>query len=255
MKLENTLNSFDDTKHRNRSIRHDAGKQFLTNLLYMVPLGDTMKMIVPFYWNAGKKIIDVTAGKRLIWKNFLYNCQSACGYKHWHVEFNDLDKGTKATYHTFAEKLDKLKKHWDILVCDFPFIEQKDGMESFGVRTRQQYKKGIPIDKNTKKPRREFYFKHFIPPEINFHKAVYAFNKVADNLIIKMGDSHQNKVLIPNHWFAILNFDKRINPRSMFYLVDDIIYRGVYSSRGGKFPFAQSVYSHYLIFKKEPSLR
>lgn len=252
--LTNELKPIDDrkiwTKPRGRS---DASKTFLTNLIYMVDLKDTLKMIIPFYWNPGKTIIDVTAGRRLIWGHFGYNHLSSCGMEHWHVEFNDIEETTKADYHLPANEIDKLGKHWDILVIDLPFVELKDGVESFGVRARQREGR-IKFNDKTKF-RREFYFNRYEPLDKAFPKCVKAFNKVADNLIVKMGNSHKNKRAIMNCTEAELAFDSKRNPESEFNLIDSIGYRGNYARRGGRFPFAQSVMSYYMIFKKDVSAR
>jgi hypothetical protein len=194
----------------------------------MVNLKDTLKMIIPYYWNPGKSIIDVTAGKRLIWGHFGYNHLSPCGFQHWDVEFNDVDETISADYHIRAEEIDKIGKRWDILVCDFPFVDLKLGVESFGVRTRS---------------------------EVLLADCVKPFNKVADNLIIKMGNSHKNNRAIMNCTEAELAFDHKRNNQSDFHLIDSIGYRGNYARRGGKFPFAQSVLSYYMIFKKNPKSR
>ena len=89
-----------------------------------------LKMIIPFYWNPGKTIIDVTAGKKISWKVFPYNHLSPCGYEHWHVDFNDIDKEKEAEYHYPAQEIDKIGKHYDILFNDFPFTELKNGLFS-----------------------------------------------------------------------------------------------------------------------------
>lgn len=248
------LKLVDDRKIWTRpSGRSDASKVFLTNLIYMVDLKDTLKMIIPFYWNPGKTIIDVTAGKRLIWSHFGYNHLSPCGMEHWHVEFNDMKESISADYHVKAQEIDKLGKHWDILVVDFPFVDLKAGVESFGVRTRYEV-----LHNQLTKPqkfRREFYFNGYRPLNEVFPECVKPFNKVADNLIVKMGNSHKNKRAIMNCTEAELAFDHKRNPESEFHLIDSIGYRGNYARRGGRFPFAQSVMSYYMIFKKDVNVR
>lgn len=235
--------------------RYDAGKQFLTNLIYMVPLANTLKMIVPFFWNPGKTIIDVTAGKRLIWRHFAYNHISPCGFEHWHIDFNDTDPECKTDFHIPAQEIDSLERHWDILVCDFPFTDLKNGVESFGVRSKKISGRSQGDIARTMSRSRKFYFRNFVPLNELFPQCVKSFNKVADNLIIKIGDSHKDKRLISNVWEAERWFDHVKNPESKFQLVDRIGYRGNYARRGGRFPFAQSVMSYYLIFKKDVDSR
>lgn|SRR3990167_1398974 len=225
--------------------REDAGKQFLTNLIYMVPLPKVLNMIIPFYWNPGKTIIDVTAGKRISWEVFPFNHVNFDGKVSWSVDFNDIDENKVADYHLPAQQIHKIGKHYDILFCDFPFTELKNGLESFGTK-----KKVDRIRKEKSLGRRDFYFHGFKPLDQLFPECLDAFNKTVDNLIIKIGDSHKNYELLPNHVYAINTFDHKLNPKSEFYLMDCIHYRGIYSSRGGRFPFAQSVTSYYLIFKK-----
>lgn len=240
-----------DREKRFRTERYDDGRKMLTNLLYMIKLPKVLHMIIPFYWNPGKTIIDVTAGKRISWRVFPYNHLSPCGFEHWHVDFNDISEEAKAEYHVPAQSIDQIGKKWDILFNDFPFTELKNGVESFGTRN----KKGQSENNRNQEFRRGFYFREFTPLDELFPKCVEAWNKVTDNLIIKIGDSHQGKRLRANHVEAIKALDKAQNPESEFNLIDCIHYRGVYSSRGGRFPFAQSVTSYYLIFKKDVNSR
>ena len=247
------LVEFQQVKEKRSLYRQDAGKQFLTNLIYMRPLREVLRMIIPFYWNPGKTIIDVTAGKKISWEAFPYNHLSSCGFEHWHVDFNDIDQNKDADYHVPAQEIDSLGKHWDILFNDFPFTELKNGVESFGTKAK---KRTHAMEKNHNQEfRREFYFDNFTPLDELFPQCVKAWNKVTDNLIIKIGDSHKEKQLLENHVYAINAFDHKLNPKSDFKLVDCIHYRGIYSSRGGRFPFAQSVTSYYLIFKKDVNAR
>jgi hypothetical protein len=216
----------------------------------MIPLNQVLSRIIPFYWNPGKKIIDVTAGKKISWEVFPYNTKMFNGRIAWDVEFNDLNKERDADYNIPAQEIDKIGKHYDILFNDFPFTELKNGVESFG--TKSLYKRPhLQQSSMNQKFRRQFYFDNYQPLQQLFLDCVKAWNKTADNLIIKIGDSHKDYQLIPNHVYAIDAFDKRRNPKSEFQLMDCLHYRGVYSSRGGRFPFAQSVTSYYLIFKKE----
>jgi hypothetical protein len=246
------LVEFDERKPRRNPLdRLDGGKQFLTNLIYMRPLADVLKMIIPFYWNPGKSIIDVTAGKKISWEHFPYNHRSYCGMEHWHVEFNDIDENKEADYHYAAQDIDKIGKHYDILFNDFPFTELKNGLESWGAMKKSHNLRKPLTGSGNQVFRREFYFDNYTPLDKLFPQCVQAWNKTADNLIIKIGDSHKDYELIPNHVHAINAFDHRMNPESEFHLMDCIHYRGIYSSRGGRFPFAQSVTSYYLIFKKE----
>jgi len=231
---------------RDPNKRYDAGKQFLTNLIYMVPLHKVLSMLIPFYWDADKDIIDVTAGKKISWETFPYSHKGFDGKIPWRVEFNDINPEREAEYHLPAQEIDKVGKHYDILFNDFPFTELKNGLESFGTK-----KKVDRIRKEKSLGRREEYFDNFTPLDKLFPQCVKAWNKTADNLIIKIGDSHKDYHLIPNHVHAINTFDHSMNPESDFHLLDCIHYRGVYSSRGGRFPFAQSVTSYYLIFKKD----
>lgn len=253
-KLPDGLVEFQPIKKKRRTTeRLDAGKQFLTNLIYMVPLSDVLRMIIPFYWNPGKTILDVTAGKRISWDGFAYNHKSPCGFEHWHVDFNDINPDREADYHMPAQEVDTIGKHYDILFNDFPFTEVKNGVESFGTKRRSQKIKSESA--YNQEFRRGFYFDNFTPLDELFPQCVKAWNKTADNLIVKIGDSHKGKRLRANHVEAIKALDSAQNPESEFNLIDCIHYRGIYSSRGGRFPFAQSVTSYYLIFKKDVDAR
>jgi len=234
--------------------RQDAGKQFLTNLIYMVQLPKVLKMIIPFYWNPGKTIIDVTAGEKISWRHFPYNHRSPCGFEHWHVEFNDIEPSVEAEYHVAAQEIHK-KGHWDILFNDFPFIELKNGVESFGVRAKKIAGRSMGDIARSMSRSRKFYFRGFRPLKELFPECVEAFNKASDNMIIKIGNSHKEGVQIDNVTDAILAFDKTRNPKSEFNFIDAVGYRGNYARRGGRFRFAQSVMSYYLIFKKDPLSR
>ena len=230
---------------RNPTQRYDAGKQFLTNLLYMIPLNQVLSRIIPFYWNPGKTIIDVTCGKKISWETFPYNTPMFNGKIAWEVIFNDMDNEIDADYHLPAQKIGMNLKKYDILFCDFPFTNLKNGLESWGTKKKIDH-----IRKEKSLGRRDQYFRNYTPLQQLYLDCADSFNLAADNLIIKIGDSHKDYELIPNHVYAIQAFDKRFNPESQFSLMDCIHYRGIYSSRGGRFPFAQSVTSYYLIFKK-----
>lgn len=232
-------------KRRDPNTRYDAGKQFLTNLIYMVPLNQVLNRIIPFYWNPGKTIIDVTAGKKISWETFPYNTPMFDGKIAWDVTFNDVDESLDTDYHELAQNADHLGRY-DILFNDFPFTELKNGLESWGTKKKKDH-----IRKEKSLGRRDQYFKRYRPLQKLFMDCVDAWNLTANNLIIKIGDSHKDYELIPNHIYAIQAFDKRFNPKSEFHLMDCIHYRGIYSSRGGRFPFAQSVTSYYLILKKD----
>lgn len=234
--------------------RLDAGKQFLTNLIYMRPLDQVLKMIIPFYWDAGKTIIDVTAGKKISWGAFPYNHMGFDGTIPWQVEFNDMDQEKDADYHVAAQEIDDLGKHWDILFNDFPFTEYKNGLENFGTKTHKKTRFEIR-EKEKKVNRRAFYFDNFRPLNELFPECLEAWSKVTDNLIIKIGNSHKAKVLRYNLGHAVNTFANEFNTNSPFKLIDVVDYRGIYSSRGGRFPFAQSVLSHYAIFKKDENSR
>lgn len=231
---------------RNPTQRHDAGKQFLTNLLYMIPLNQVLSRIIPFYWNPGKKIIDVTCGKKISWETFPYNTPMFNGKIAWDVEFNDSDPDIEADYHLKAQEIAYTDKTYDILFSDFPFTNLKNGLESWGTKKKIDH-----IRKEKSLGRREQYFKNYSELQKLYLECVLDWNLTADNLIIKIGDSHKDYQLIPNHVYAIQAFDKRFNPKSEFSLMDMIHYRGIYSSRGGRFPFAQAVTSYYIIFKKD----
>lgn len=230
-------------KHRKPS---RLTKRWLTTLLYLIPLDKTMNYILPFYWDSPKKILDVTAGERIMWRDFPYNHKNLYDdSESWHVDFCDSSPDAKADFICNAQEVDKLGKYYDVGVCDFPFIDIDKGMESFGTKSRGR-KEGTS---------REFYFRKFRPPVELFKECLPAFNKTFDSLIIKMGDSHENHLMINNHVDAILTFDKRRNPESDFNHIDTIHYRGNYSKRGANVPFAQPVVSYYMIFKKEVKKR
>lgn len=245
-----------DKSKPKRHGRLDASKRWLTTLLYLTPLEETMNYIVPFYWEPPKRILDVTAGQRLMWKKFpLKTPNISTGKYEWTVDFADISKDADVDIIADAREIDKhIEFPYNIGVADFPFIEIDKGMESFGVLPRN-YQHGLR-KRETPHLRREFYFRYFVPPEIIFKETVQSFNKAfTDGLIIKMGDSHANHVLIPNHLFAMLNFDHRFNKNSKFFCVDQIYYRGNYAKRGANMPYAQSVVTHLLIFKKDPTAR
>jgi len=255
-KLSNQLQEFDNTRRimpQHKRNRLDAPKQFLTNCIYMVDLAKTMKMIIPYYWNPGKTILDFTAGNRLIWRHFLYNHLSSCGFEHWHVDFNDISPEAKAETNIPVQQIDQLPHH-DIGVLDLPFTELKNGVESFGVRAKTLAGR-IKTGAYNQHFRREFYFRNFEPLPKVFSEIWKPINKVCDNLIIKIGDSHKGKRLVSNVWYAERFFDHEKNPESEFQLIDRISYRGNYARRGGRFPFAQAVTSYYLIFKKNVDYR
>jgi len=97
------------------------------SLFYNEPLGRTMRKIIPFFWDAPSSILDVTAGKKLIWRNWLggFNNGNTLvpdkdpeGYE---VTFMDIMPQSKDVLQGHAWALPFADDSFDMIVCDFPF--------------------------------------------------------------------------------------------------------------------------------------
>ena len=86
-----------------------------------------MKKIIPFFWDAPSSILDVTAGKKLIWRNWLggFNNGNTLvpdkdpeGYE---VTFMDIMPQSKDVLQGHAWALPFADNSFDEIVCDFPF--------------------------------------------------------------------------------------------------------------------------------------
>jgi hypothetical protein len=212
------------------------------SLLYRIPLKDTMRMILNFYWDAPKKVLDVTAGERKIWGRDWYNHETLDGKPaRWQVDFNDLSLDAKAEYHYDCRWMTGIPDDsYDIIVFDPPFTNPKNDScnpDHNGLYFRNKFKPGFTS--------RLFYMRNFIEPQILFQYTKNEFRRIArEGLVIKISDRHEDRRLVPQHVHAIQEYG------SMFDLVDIIHYRGNRPVMGAKLPFVANTISYYLIFKK-----
>lgn len=203
-----------------------------------------MAYIVPFFIDPPAKILDCTAGERLIWQDFLsMNWGGIDGQKAYEVVFSDISKDAKADFIADARELHKhcKREEYKAVVFDPPFQVRENEMYSF-----EGIYGGSPDHK-----RRDFYFRNFDDLQQFFFDTVESFNYATSNfLIAKIGNRHENLRLIPQVLQAVLAYDKNYNEESEFELFDWIFYRPYRALHGAKLPFSAQVVSFYLIFKK-----
>lgn len=202
------------------------------NLLYRIPLEDTMRIILPFYWKAPKSVLDVTTGGKKSWQNHFINQVGLDGKINWAVTFSDISEDARPDMVADCRHLPVPDDSFDIIYYDPPFTKPENDSMKNGLNANG-------------KPGRTFYMRNFIPLDRMFNETVEEFNRVArEGLVIKIGDRHEDRVYIAQHVDAINIYSKR------FKLVDILHYRGNRPMQGTFHPFASNTVSYYLIFKK-----
>jgi len=229
------------------------------DLIYMKPLPKALSYVLPWYFEPGKKILDVTAGQQRMWQKALVSGQETlAGEKCWKVTF--LDGSPEANADVFADfsHLPFADDSFDCIVFDPPFTNPKDAGERFGL-----YKKRVNGKTYSYQPRegRMFYFRNpsgaWIPPEEHFKTTWKEFNRVSRNgLIIKISERYEKGYEIPVTTYMDLCYDHRLNPLSEFKRVVQTGYRGNrYKMLGARMIHPQRVLTYYAVYKKNYKLR
>jgi len=218
------------------------------DLIYMKPLDHVLKRILEWYWDAGKTILDVTAGNRKCWHpQTIYGTTLETGQKAWNVIFLDASEEAKIDVQADFRKLPFQDNSVDLIFVDVPFMKATSGIEEFGI-------------KKHKTPDRPFYFRGlqtgWIPPEAYFFQTWKEFNRVSRNgLIVKISDRYEKGYEIPVTTYMDLAYENRFNHKSEFHRCVRTGYRGIRAGMGAKMIHPQRVLSYYAVYKKNYKLR
>lgn len=216
------------------------------DLIYMKKLNYALKKILEWYFDTGKTILDVTAGERRTWdNNILYNLNLE-GSLNYNVIFADYSEDALADIRCDFTKLPFADNSVDIVYFDPPFLDIKNGIESFGIKTHRT-------------PDRPSYFRQtgkWIPPEARFFHTWKEFNRVSRNgLIVKISERYEKGYEIPVTTYMDLAYDRTFNKKSQFRRCVQTGYRGKRAGMGAMMVHAQRVLSYYTVYKKNYKLR
>lgn len=215
------------------------------DLIYMKPLDYVLQRVLEWYFDSGKKILDVTAGEQVCWNSIKDNQQLGKNEKVWDVIFCDASSDARTDIVSDFRKLPFKDNSFDIIFFDPPFMKISSGIESIGIKA------GRP-------PCRQFYFrqKEWISPEQQFKDTFKEFNRVSKNgLIVKMSERYENGYEVAVYTEMDLTYDSRYNQESEFKRVSRMYYRGMRKGLGMKTIHPQRVLSSYTIYKKDYKLR
>lgn len=215
-----------------------------------------MQKIIPFFFDQGVKILDVTAGFKKMWPsgtNYLNTIDKQEPY--CHVTFVDGSDNSESDVQADFRHLPFDDNSFDCVVFDPPFTEIKNAQENHGVKqTGNKYMKGSG-DK-WKVGNRPFYFrgigKKWIPPEAYFFQTWREFNRISKNgLIIKISERFKDLEEVPVLTYMDLAYNKRFNKKSQFSRCVNVGYRGRRKATGARSGNPQRVLSNYVIYKKD----
>jgi len=216
------------------------------DLIYMKPLNFALKRILEWYWEAGKTILDVTAGQQRSWSPNIETTSLLTGEKSWDVTFLDQSPDAKLQVMADFRHLPFADNSFDIIYFDPPFMKPANGVEAFGIKTH-------------KTPDRLYYFRQiddkWVPPEDFFQQTWKEFNRVSKNgLVVKISERYEQGYEIPVTTYMDVCYDKRLNPVSDFQRCARVGYRGKRAGLGAKMIHPQRVLSYYTVYKKDYKL-
>lgn len=212
------------------------------DLIYLKKATYPLKRILEWYFDAGKKILDVTAGERKTWNATIINNETLpSGDKLYDITFLDSSRDAKTDVVADFRKIPFPDDSFDIIYFDPPFMRLSNARESFGIRQPHTF--------------RPFYFRQnderFIPPEAYFFQTWKEFNRISKNgLIVKISERYENLREIPVTTYMDLAYDNIFNKNSNFKRCVKIGYRGWHAGMGAKMIHAQRVLTYFVVYKK-----
>jgi len=213
------------------------------NFIYFKRLPYVLRKVLPYYFDKGLTILDVTTGKKKMWDHSLVdNATLESDEPFCKVIFMDGSAESDADILGDFRKIPLPDNSVDLIIFDPAFTEMKNAQENHGV------KGGIG--------RRHFYFRgiggKWIPPEAYFFQTWREFNRVSRNgLLVKISERFKNLEEIPVLTYLDLAYNKRFNKKSQFVRIVNIMYRGKRKATGARTANAQRVASNYVLFKKD----
>lgn len=217
-------------------------------LIYMKLLNYPLRKIIPFYFDHGIKVLDVTTGEKRMWNDNLYETLTFDGKPYCGITWFDGSLDSKADIVGDFRKLPFPDNSFDLIVFDPPFTEQKNLLEGYsGIKSQSLHHL---------KPNRTYYSrtnsKKWIPPEAYFFQTWREFNRVSKNgLIVKISERFKNLEEIPVLTYMDLAYNKRFNHKSEFKRCVMVHYRGKRMATGARSGNPQRVLSEYAVYKKD----
>jgi hypothetical protein len=216
-------------------------------LIYMKPLRYPMNKLIPFYFDAGLKVLDVTTGYRKMWNENLYKGLTLDGIPYCDVTWFDGSQDSKADIIGDFRKLPFNDGEFDLIIFDPAFTNIKNAQENHGVKDTRG---------NRNIGQRPFYFRginnEWIPPEQYFQETWQEFNRVSNNgLLIKISERFEKLEEIPVLTYMDLAYNNRFNSKSEFKRCCMTHYRGKRMATGARSGNPQRVLSQYVIYKKD----
>lgn len=110
-----------------------------------LPLAETMRRIVPFFYPSPCELLDVTAGKKLMWKNMLGSINTDTLAPHekngYSVTFSDILPQFPDVIQAHSYHLPFEDQSFDVLVSDYPFTPSLMDDRLNDSRVRAHYSK------------------------------------------------------------------------------------------------------------------
>lgn len=220
------------------------------NFIYFKRLPYVLRKVLPYYFDRGLVILDVTTGKKKMWDHSLFDNETLDSREPFcKVIFIDGSTESDADMLADFRKIPLPDNSVDLIIFDPAFTEIKNAQENHGVKKIKG--SGYSIVKG----RREFYFRgiggKWIPPEAYFFQTWREFNRVSRNgLLVKISERFKNLEEVPVLTYLDLAYNKRFNKKSEFVRIVNIMYRGKRKATGARTANAQRVASNYVLFKK-----
>jgi len=213
------------------------------NFIYFKKLPYVLRKVLPYYFDRGLVILDVTAGEKKMWDHSLFdNATLENDEPFCKVIFMDGSNEADGDIVADFRKIPLPDNSVDLIIFDPAFTEIKNAQENHGVKGGTG--------------RRHFYFRgiggKWIPPEAYFFQTWREFNRVSRNgLLVKISERFKNLEEIPVLTYLDLAYNKRFNKKSEFVRIVNIMYRGKRKATGARTANAQRVASNYVLFKKD----
>ncbi|MFQ5754408.1 MAG: hypothetical protein ACE5HI_20715 [bacterium] len=228
------------------------------DLIYLKPLPKALKMILPWYFDNGINILDVTAGQQKIWSKTILSNEDLSGQPAYRVTFLDGDSRAKTDILGDFRCLPIKSQSQDLIIFDPPFIPVENAGERFAYQPKEVNGKTY---RHKAREGRLFYFNNafgeWVPPEVLFQQTWKEFNRVSKNgLIVKISERYEKGYEVPVLSYLDLCFDQRFNPLSEFRRVCSIGYRGNrFKLMGARMIHPQRVLTYYVVYKKNYKIR
>lgn len=219
------------------------------DLIYFKNLSYALRMIIPFFFDPGKDVLDVTTGRKKSWNKSLFDVKNIDDEEYFCKNVIFMDGSVESDGDVIADfrRIPLPDQSVDIIYFDPAFTPIANSQERHGITT-------------SRKADREYYFRgignKWIPPEAYFFQTWREFNRVSRNgLIIKISERFEKLEEVPVLTYMDLAYNKRFNKKSEFQRCVNVGYRGKRAGTGRFNANPQRVLSNYAVYKKNRRLR